>query len=304
MAGGFWCEVNCCNLKKNMDVSTLAVIAGKQILDSTKPQQWVFWNYIFLRFFWWKEMWKFNEIARAEIENSYELKRLEWKFNEQQIIQALQNADWYIEYQNLFQTFQKALPKISEWKNKKDINPDKIKRLKDLSKEFSSEDMQEVIAWILAGEYNEPWSYSLKTMDIVKTLWKEDLDLFRKFWWLVLNNDFIFWNFYQANNENIKLLYSKWIWYNEYLYLQELWLIYPSNNSTTEVWDETWNIYKYTFNIAWKALLLNLEKKTNISNQSKLTKAWKEILRLINPIYDDDLFQIIKKQLLTLGFKE
>lgn len=295
---------NYCNLKKTMDASTLAVVAGKQILDSTKPQQWVFWNYIFLKFFWWKEMWKFNEIARAEIENSYDLKRLEWKFNEQQIIQALQNADWYIEYQNLFQTFQKALPKISEWKNKKDINPDKIKRLKDLSKEFSSEDMQEVIAWILAGEYNEPWSYSLKTMDIVKTLWKEDLDLFRKFWWLVLDNDYIFWNFYQANNENIKLLYSKWIWYNEYLYLQELWLIYPSNNSTTEVWDETWNIYKYTFNIAWKALLLNLEKKTNISNQSKLTKAWKEILRLINPIYDDDLFQIIKKQLLTLGFKE
>ena len=52
-----------------------------------------------------------------------------------------------IEYRNMFGVLEKAIPLIQEPKNQeKEIDPDKMKRLKDLSKEFNSGDMQDVIA--------------------------------------------------------------------------------------------------------------------------------------------------------------
>jgi hypothetical protein len=41
---------------------------------------------------------------------------------------------------------QKALPKINPENQEHEVDKDKMKRLKDLSKEFSSDDMQEVVA--------------------------------------------------------------------------------------------------------------------------------------------------------------
>jgi hypothetical protein len=64
---------------------------------------------------------------------------------------ALMRAEGELEYKNMFEVLQKALPKIvKEVPPNTDIILDKMKRLKDLSKEFSSEDMQELIASILA----------------------------------------------------------------------------------------------------------------------------------------------------------
>lgn len=286
-----------------MDPTLLAINTWKEILDSTKPQQGIFWNYIFLRFLWWKEMLKFNEVVRAESENSYEIKKLEWKITQQQIIEALQRTDWYIEYQNLFSTIQKTLPKIQQWIPDKEIDPDKIKRLKDLSKEFSSDYMQEMIAWILAWEYNNPWSYSIKTMDVLKSLSKDDLELLRKFWWFIINNDFIFWNFQQLSNKNHALLFEKWVWWNEFLYLQELWIFSSSTNTSQKIWDNSWIKYQYTFLISKMEVLLTLKKEINLGNQATLTRAWKEIFKLIDPVYDKELFQITLDELISLWFE-
>jgi hypothetical protein len=44
------------------------------------------------------------------------------------------------------------------------------------AKEVSNEDMQELIAKILAGEYNSPGTYSMSTLQILKSLGKSDLE--------------------------------------------------------------------------------------------------------------------------------
>lgn len=202
----------------------------------------------------------------------------------------------------MFWVLDKAIQKVkgnAQW----NIDTDKIKRLKDLSKDFSSDEMQEVIAGILAWEYNQSWTFSLKTMDIVRSLSRDELNIFRKFCWLVINKDFIFWNFYASWNKNLTKLYTKWIWYDNYLYLQELWLI-TGSNSSQELWDETWINYNYWFIISDKLLTLKLNKKISLNNKSILTKAGKEFYSLINPIFDEDLFNMSKEELIRQWFEE
>lgn len=59
----------------------------------------------------------------------------------------MQSSEAEIEYRNMFGVLEKVIPLINESQSEeKEIDSDKMKRLKDLSKEFSSNDMQEVIA--------------------------------------------------------------------------------------------------------------------------------------------------------------
>ncbi|NDK08352.1 DUF2806 domain-containing protein [Candidatus Gracilibacteria bacterium] len=202
----------------------------------------------------------------------------------------------------MFGVLDKAIQKV-KGNAQGNIDTDKIKRLKDLSKDFSSDEMQEVIAGILAGEYNQSGTFSLKTMDIVRSLSRDELNIFRKFCGLVINKDFIFGNFYASGNKNLTKLYTKGIGYDNYLYLQELGLI-TGSNSSQELGDETGINYNYGFIISDKLLTLKLNKKISLNNKSILTKAGKEFYSLINPIFDEDLFNMSKEELIRQGFEE
>lgn len=269
-------------------------------------QKWMI-NYFLIKFFSkeYKEYLKNNILIRKEAEfEAYQ--EFEWKIqnietNIHPVLLAIQNES-EVENKNMFWVLDKAIQKVkgnAQW----NIDTDKIKRLKDLSKDFSSDEMQEVIAGILAWEYNQSWTFSLKTMDIVRSLSRDELNIFRKFCWLVINKDFIFWNFYSSWNKNLTKLYTKWIWYDNYLYLQELWLI-TGSNSSQELWDETWINYNYWFIISDNLLTLKLNKKISLNNKSILTKAGKEIYSLINPIFDEDLFNMSKEELIRQWFEE
>lgn len=244
-----------------------------------------------------------NEITKAESENAYELKKLEWKVTQHQIIQALQSADNEIEYQNLFWTLQKVLPKLNPWKQKQQVDPDKMKRLKDLSKEFSSDDMQEIIAWILAGEYNQPWSYSLRTMEIVRHLSKNEIEMFKKYCWLIINGYFILseltnttWNDFRKNN---------WLEYTEFLYLQELWLISFKESSLTlstmfSEWQESWG--QTIFNIGSKSLFMKYKTEQSI-NIFTITNSWKELVKLLEFYTPETYYQWINETLQKKWFE-
>lgn len=55
------------------------------------------------------------------------------------------------------------------------------------AKEISNEEMQELIAKIIAGEYNKPGSYSMNTLQSIKMLGKKELELFEKTCTLLVN---------------------------------------------------------------------------------------------------------------------
>jgi len=267
-------------------------------------QKWML-NYFLVIFFWkkYKNYLKQNILihkeATLEAENEFNNNIDNIKDNPNPILLAVQNES-EVEYKNMFWILEKASLKIednADW----NIDEDKIKRLKDLSKEFGSDELQDLVSSILAWEYNKSWSYSLQTMAIVKNLSKEDLLLFRRFAWLVIDWEFIFWSFYGLAHKNLNMLYSKWIWHDQYSYLQELGLVMWSMVGT-KLWNNTWKLYVYDFKIANKKLSLYLKKEITLNDKVQLSKAWKELFKLIEPIFDQEIFEMNKEELIKQGF--
>ncbi|WP_435624511.1 DUF2806 domain-containing protein [Flagellimonas sp.] len=92
----------------------------------------------------------------------------------------------YIEYmrstENLLNTAVKTAKHLkSDEPNKIKMDNDFFWNLIDHSKSISTEEMQELIAKILAQEYTKPGSYSRKTLQILKSIDKEDLRTFEFF---------------------------------------------------------------------------------------------------------------------------
>lgn len=56
------------------------------------------------------------------------------------------------------------------------------------AKTISNEEMQELIAKIIAGEYNQPGSYSMSTLNTLKMLGKQELELFERICSLCIND--------------------------------------------------------------------------------------------------------------------
>ena len=84
-------------------------------------------------------------------------------------------------------------------KSAKYINPNKTNDIKidndffwntlEHAKSVSNEEMQELIAKIIAGEYNSPGSYSMNTLQTIKILGKNELEIFERISSALINVD-------------------------------------------------------------------------------------------------------------------
>jgi hypothetical protein len=61
------------------------------------------------------------------------------------------------------------------------VDKDWAARFLSVAQDVSKEEMQDILAKILAGEVKEPSTFSIKTLDIVKNLGKKELEEFKKF---------------------------------------------------------------------------------------------------------------------------
>lgn len=200
---------------------------------------------------------------------------------------------------NLTWVLLKAKDKIIDDSVIKKIDKDKMIRLIHLSTQFSSEEMQEYVAWILAWEYNQPWSFSFKTLEIVRTLGKGDIELFRKFWGLVFGRKDFFRQLYGFDNE-CKVMRELGIWYDNYLYLVELWLVWDSE-SVRNIWSDMPESYE--FDIQWKKITLKKEGKSKLEFSS-LTTAWLELFSIIWFEKNDTLLELVKTEFIRQWFYE
>lgn len=231
------------------------ISTAKACNDITKGNQISLFNWIMVNFFG-KHYLKYlvknlvlEWTAKVEAE-----KQIATFAQDPHPMMALIRAEGELEYKNMFGVLQKALPKITNSApSDTPIILDKMKRLKDLSKEFSSEDMQELIAAILAWEYNTPWTFSLKTLEVVKNLEKTDIELFRKFWGIIFDGEDFFPTLYTLDTESHKIMNQRGMPYHKYLHLIELWLVW-TNDSGKPMWSNIPDNIEafYEINIQWK----------------------------------------------------
>lgn len=108
------------------------------------------------------------------------------------------------------------------------IDDDWITRFFNITEDISNEEMQAIWGRILAGEIKKPKSYSLRTLELLKNLSKEEADCFMKFCKakIVSGNKYFIYN-----QDNGKLLEGEFdITFSDILLMTELGLISSENN--------------------------------------------------------------------------
>jgi len=245
-------------------------------------------NYMLVNWFWdhYKNYLK-NSIKipiEAEFEANKEIIENIWTNPNKALSLIEKEAE--LDYKNMAWVLMKTQDKIdddAEW----NIDPDKMKRLKDLSKEYSSDEMQDYIAKILAWEYNKSWTYSLQTMDIIKTLSKEEIWIFKNFKSMIFDN----WYISELLFRDPDLAKRFNVNYDDLILLTSLNLIVMNNSKVliSEIWNKT-----LTFHYNWKILWLKYEWKKTISNLYLLTRAWKELYWLLDNNYDQNFVEYLK----------
>ncbi len=92
---------------------------------------------------------------------------------------------------NIEQITQKALPQLKDESQPDKIEDDWIANLFDKSRLISDNEMQELWSRVLAGEANSPGTFSKRTIGLLASLDKSDVDLFTRvcgFVWMIGDN--------------------------------------------------------------------------------------------------------------------
>jgi hypothetical protein len=118
--------------------------------------------------------------AEAEAEKIHEVSRLEVTDLQRRALHRFV----YEEPQkqaNIEGITQLALPEVTEQGKPEELEKDWIADFFDKCRLISNEEMQQLWAKVLAGEANNPGSYSKRTITLLSTLDKSDAELFQRF---------------------------------------------------------------------------------------------------------------------------
>ncbi|MFA4890677.1 MAG: DUF2806 domain-containing protein [Candidatus Paceibacterota bacterium] len=199
------------------------------------------------------------------------------------------------QYSNLGNTLMKSTSLIITAENKIKDDNDVFWVFLEHSKEISNEQMQGLIAKIIAGEYNTPSAYSMSTLQIIKMLGKNELELFENICSLLLNNEWIPIELFVLG-DNVKELMNKInIDFESLQTLQSLGL-FLSNEMTKSI--ENLEKKDYIIQYYDKQLVFNSEnnnfKKIILPESYVLSTVGKQILKHLNPKYIEDYFTWLK----------
>jgi hypothetical protein len=171
------------------------------------------------------------------------------------------------------------------------IDEDWTTRFFNIAEDISSEEMQFLWGKILAGEIKSPKSYSLRTLEVLKNLTKDEANIFSKFGQARLfsgNNTFIY------NPDNGKLLQDLFgITFADRLLLTELGLIASENNLEFSYIPTEQKKMVSLIEYGNKAIVLNRNENTPKQPIEVLlfTKVGIELSRLIVQIPKDEYIQ-------------
>ncbi len=250
---------------------------------------------------------KTNAKLRAEAENEYEKVKQEGEIarnaREPFIIQ-LETAKAYRQYTNLGSTLVKATPSITATEAKIGDDNDVFWGLLEHAKDISNERMQDLIAKIIAGEYNAPGTYTMSTLQILKMLGKSELELFEKIASLIVDNDRIPGKLF-AFGENEKVVMNNLgLDFGLLQTLQSLGLILP-NDMTRSIP----NPDKKDLNVRYFDKRLTFTPENENYKDIRLPSFYgpsnvgKQILQHLNPKYNEVYYQWLKKHYKVPNYK-
>lgn len=202
---------------------------------------------------------------------------------------------------NLVNTSVKAAKYITaEAKKSLEIDNDVFWGLLEHSKSVSNEEMQELIAKILAGEYNSPGTYSMSTLQILKSLGKNELEKFVLWSNLYLPGHGFIRDVLGMTKEAREVRKQMGLDYSSFLEMQNLGLI-QSGDYTVAISFEKDKVYKLDYGRG-SLLIKVLEDKVdwNFPSCYQLTNAGKQILHHFekqeSPVFKEWLKSFLTKE--------
>lgn len=223
---------------------------------------------------------------KAEAENEGEKVKQQGEIQrevQRPFIVEIETAKAYRQYSNLGSTLNKATPHITAPKNAMSDDNDVFWGLLEHAKEISNEEMQELIAKIIAGEYNNPDTYSMSTLQILKSLGKKEIKLFEKVCSLLLYGNMLPHALFTNAEVGKDFMKSVGIHFGSLQNLQGLGLFLPNDMTNTMP-----NPEKKKYQAIYMGERLTFEctnENTNIEipNYYGLSEAGAQILKHLNP---------------------
>ncbi|MDA8001295.1 MAG: DUF2806 domain-containing protein [Alphaproteobacteria bacterium] len=217
-----------------------------------------------------------------------------WNEIEKPLWLKMETAKMQRQYSNFENTLRKTIPHITATENKISDDNDTFAGLLEHSKEISNEEMQDLIAKIIAGEYNAPGAYSMHTLQIVKTLDARVLKTLEKVGGLVINKNQIPVTLFESNEPAQEFLSKLGIRFEDIMLLLSLGLLLSSESvARHKIQHKTvvpleyfgkWILYFSTITEAGK-----IEEVQTVIHYG-LTQAGEQILQHLNPQYSKDYF--------------
>lgn len=199
-------------------------------------------------------------------------------------------------------------------KTSKFVEPNKANEIKmdndffwniiEHAKNISNDEMQELIAKIIAGEYNTPGTYSMSTLQTIKMLGKDELELFEKICSLLINTDQIPEDLFSLPENAKDFMRELQIDFGSLQTLQSLGLFLPNSMSRKIQNEEKKNFRLKYFD---KSIMFAPENENNssieISGFYGLSLVGKQILKHMNPKYNEKYFNWLEKNFKIPNFK-
>ena len=204
------------------------------------------------------------------------------------------------QYSNMGVALMKAAPwVIAEENNDNDV----FWGLLEHSKEISNEQMQDLIAKIIAGEYNQPGTYSMSTLQVIKSLGKSELEKFEKNCTVLINNLHFLYNFYSFGEPQSEMRVALGINYKDFVECQNLGLV-QTNAISQNIDLKKDEIIKMVY--FDKPILLKTKgdvKNYTLLNIYQLTNAGQQILQHLSPMPSDLFYNWAKKHIAGSHFE-
>ena len=208
------------------------------------------------------------------------------------------------QYYNFGNTLLKTAPMITASENKIADDNDVFWGFLEHSKEISNEEMQELIAKIIAGEYNAPGTYSMSTLQVIKMLGKSELELFENICGLLVNDDQVPQELFSLPDSAKDLMNELKIDFGSLQTLQSLGLFLPNDMRQSFQNPEKGNIRVTYFD---KIIIFVADSdnylKIGMPNSYGLSPVGNQLLNHINPKYNEKYYTWLRENYKIVNYK-
>jgi len=210
---------------------------------------------------------------------------------------GVQYVSAFRENTNLINIGAKSAKYIDKTKpNEIEFDNDVFWGLIEHSKQISNDDMQELISKIIAGEYNTPGMYSMSTLQTVKMLGKNELELFERMCSLIVNDYQIPKPLFSLPDEVNLFMSSIKLDFGSLQTLQCLGLFYPNVMKTT-INNQDKNPKIVVTYLNQKLVFVSKNDnilKIQLPNFYGLSFVGKQLIKHVNPKINKDYFSWLK----------